>query len=98
MYSYLPTGSGIENTLRLSNGKYHNSCRPMLHNSKLECVQKRLVSIQSRAKYCKLGNFRKVLFLPTSPIRTKDKDSKIVFHGKGKKFALQFWIFLKKQQ
>ena len=33
--------SGIENTLRLNNAKYHNTCRLMFNNGKLECAQKR---------------------------------------------------------
>ena len=71
----------------------------MLHISKLECVQKRLVSLRNDVtevgpSTANWENFARVsFFCQTSPIRTKDKDSKIVFHGKGKKFALQFWIF-----
>ena len=30
----LDDGSGIENTLRLNNAKYHNTCRLMFNNSK----------------------------------------------------------------
>ena len=37
----LDDGSGIENTLRLNNAKYHNTCRLMFNNSKLERVRKR---------------------------------------------------------
>ena len=33
--------SGIENTLRLNNSKYHNTCRLMINNSMLEPAQKR---------------------------------------------------------
>ena len=37
----LDDGSGKENTLRLNNAKYHNTCRLMLNNIKLERAQKR---------------------------------------------------------
>ena len=37
----LDDGSGIENMLRLNNAKYHNQCRLMFNNSKLERAQKR---------------------------------------------------------
>ena len=40
----LDDGSGIENTLRLNNAKYHNSCRLMFNNSKLQRAQKRGLS------------------------------------------------------
>ena len=43
----LDDGSGIENTLRLNNAKYHNTCRLMFNNSKLERAQKRRVSQRS---------------------------------------------------
>ena len=37
----LDDGSGIENTLRPNNAKYHNTCRLMFNNSKLERAKKR---------------------------------------------------------
>ena len=43
----LDDGSGIENTLRLNNAKYHNTCRLMFNNSKLERAQKRRGSQRS---------------------------------------------------
>ena len=43
----LDDGSGIENTLRLNNAKYHSTCILMFNNSKLERDKKRCVSQRS---------------------------------------------------
>ena len=43
----LDDGSGIENTLRLNNAKYHNTCRLIFNNSMLERAQKRRGSQRS---------------------------------------------------
>ena len=43
----LDDGSGIENMLRLNNAKYHNTCKLMFNNSKLERARKQRGSQRS---------------------------------------------------
>ena len=43
----LDDGSEIENTLSPNNAKYHNTCRLMFNNSKLERAKNRRVSQRS---------------------------------------------------
>lgn len=45
--SRLDDGGDIEDTLRKNSAKYHQTCRQMFNNCKLECTTKRAAEIQN---------------------------------------------------